>query len=62
MTWLDGPVHWITGVHIARRTVENVAAAGWVIDSVKPLSFGSIFREIIAHKPDAPSLIKGESR
>ncbi len=29
MTWLDRPVHWLTGVHIARRTVDNVRAAGW---------------------------------
>ncbi|NOX61626.1 MAG: methyltransferase domain-containing protein [Chloroflexi bacterium] len=51
MTCLDRPVHWITGVHIARRTVDNVVAAGWEIDSVAPLSFGAIFREIVAYKP-----------
>ena len=50
MTWLDPPVHWLTGVHIARRTVDNVRAAGWQIDSVTPLSPGSIFQLIIAHR------------
>ena len=50
MTWLDRPFHWLSGVHIARRTVDNVEAAGWVVDSVTPLSFGSIYRRITAHK------------
>ncbi len=52
MTLLDSPFHWMTGVHIARRTVENVAAAGWQVQEVAPLSFGSIFRRIIAIRPD----------
>ncbi len=51
MMALDSPFHWMTGVHIARRTVENVAAAGWVVDDATPLSVGSIFRKIRAHKP-----------
>ncbi len=52
MTWIDGPFHWLMGVHIARRTVDNVQAAGWQIESVTPLSFASIFRKIIARKPE----------
>lgn len=51
MTVLDSPFHWMMGVHIARRTVDNVAAAGWVVDEVTPLSMGAIFRRITAHKP-----------
>ncbi len=50
MTRLDPPFHWLSGVHIARRTVDNVEAAGWSIDSVTPLSPGSIFRHIVAHR------------
>lgn len=50
MMLLDRPVHWLTGVHIARRTVDNVRAAGWQIDSVTPLSAGSVYRLIIAHR------------
>jgi len=52
MTWIDGTFHWLSGVHIARRTVDNVRAAGWQIESVTPLSFASIFRMIIARKPE----------
>ncbi len=48
----DPAIHWVTGVHIARRTVSHVAAAGWRIDQVTPLSYGAIFRLITAHKPD----------
>ncbi len=55
MQRLDPLVHWLIGVHIARRTVDNVQAAGWVIDQVTPLSAGNIFRRIVAHKPGEPS-------
>lgn len=51
MEVFDRPIHWLTGVHIARRTVENVEEAGWIIDRVVPLSMASIFRKIEAHKP-----------
>ena len=53
MTKLDAPFHWLSGVHIARRTVDNVEAAGWIIDSVTPLSPGDIFRHIVAHRDDS---------
>ncbi len=51
MERLDPPVHWLTGVHIARRTVENVAAAGWAVDRVTSLTKNDIYRMIEAHKP-----------
>ena len=51
MDLLDPVIHWLTGVHIARRTVENVTQAGWTIDRAVPLSTASIFRKIEAHKP-----------
>ncbi len=54
MQRLDPLVHWLIGVHIARRTVDNVRAAGWAIDQVVPLSPGNIFRRIVAHKPGEP--------
>ena len=50
MQSLDPAVHWLTGVHIARRTVQNVRAAGWQIESVTPLSPGDIFRMIEARR------------
>ncbi|RME80216.1 MAG: methyltransferase domain-containing protein [Caldilineae bacterium] len=53
MSWLDKPIHWLTGVHIARRTLDNVRAAGWEIESVTSLSPADIFRMIIARKPVA---------
>ncbi|MCB0114596.1 MAG: methyltransferase domain-containing protein [Caldilineaceae bacterium] len=49
MQAIDPLVHWLIGVHIARRTIENVRMAGWVVDRVDPLSLGSIFRRIEAH-------------
>lgn len=50
---LDGPMHWLIGVHIARQTVQNVEAAGWTLDEVSTLSWGDIYRRISAHKsPD----------
>ncbi|PQJ35955.1 SAM-dependent methyltransferase [Salinibacter sp. 10B] len=53
MEVLDGPMHWLTGVHIARQTVQNVEAAGWTLDEVSTLSWGDIYRRITAHKsPD----------
>lgn len=51
MQLLDPLVYWLIGVHIARRTVENVQKAGWQIERVTPLSFGNIFRRIEARKP-----------
>jgi len=51
MDLLDGPMHWLTGVHIARRTVQNVQAASWTVDDVSLLTWGDIYRRITAHKP-----------
>lgn len=50
MRIVDPPVHWLMGVHIARRTVENVQAASWTIDRGTPLSAGAIYQMIEAHK------------
>lgn len=51
MDGLDGPVHRLTGVHVARRTVENVQAAGWHLDRAEPIAPFGVFRRIDAHKP-----------
>lgn len=52
MDTLDTPIHWLTGVHIARETVKNVREAGWTIDDVTSLSRADVFRRIEAHKPN----------
>jgi ubiquinone/menaquinone biosynthesis C-methylase UbiE len=51
MDRLDGPIHRATGVHIARRTVENVRGAGWAVDRDERLGPLGIFRRITAHNP-----------
>ena len=51
MDRLDGSIHRRTGVHIARRTVENVRAAGWHLDRVEHLTPFALFRRIDASKP-----------
>lgn len=51
MDLIDGPMHWLTGVHVARQTVRNVQAAGWTLDDARVLSCGDIYRRIAAHKP-----------
>ncbi len=48
MDTLDAPVHWVTGVHIARETADNVEEAGWEIDEITPLSRGDIYLKIEA--------------
>lgn len=50
MKTLDAPVHYLVGVHIARKTVENVEKAGWHIEKVEELTAGGIFRMIQAVK------------
>ena len=54
MDVLDNPFHWLTGVHVARETVENVRDAGWALDEVSPLSRADVFRRIEARKPVRP--------
>lgn len=51
MKKLDGAIHWITGVHIARDTVRNVREAGWKVEHEEELTPGGIFRMIRAFKP-----------
>ncbi len=50
MKRLDAPIHYLLGVHIARRTVENVRRAGWQIETVEKRAYGGIFRRIEAVK------------
>ncbi len=50
MKKLDGPMHYLSGVHIARETVKNVENAGWDIDEVQELTSNGIFRKIEATK------------
>lgn len=54
MNAIDTPVHWLTGVHIARETVQNVQNAGWTLDEVTALSRADVFRRIEAHTSDGP--------
>lgn len=51
MDLLDPLVSYLTGVHINRRTVENVREAGLTITAVEELAFGGIFKLIEAHVP-----------
>lgn len=51
MQKLDTPFHYLSGVHIARQTVENVERAGWQIDQVQGLTAKGIFKRIEATKP-----------
>lgn len=51
MDKLDRPIHYLIGVHIARRTVSNVKEAGWEIDTVRDLTSGGIVKKIEATKP-----------
>ena len=50
MEALDVPIHYVTGVHIARQTVANVEKAGWQIEQVKELTAKGIFKKIEAIK------------
>lgn len=51
MKMLDAPLHFLIGVHIARKTVDNVKAARWEILKVEELGFNGVFRLIEAKKP-----------
>lgn len=51
MEKLDAPIHYLSGVHIARQTVANVEKAGWNIDQVRDLTAKGIFKSIEASKP-----------
>ncbi len=50
MKKLDAPIHYLSGVHIARQTVENVEKAGWNIVKVYDLTAKGIFKKIEASK------------
>ncbi len=52
MEKLDAPIHYLSGVHIARQTVANVEKAGWEIDQVQDLTVKGIFKKIEAAKPN----------
>src|SRR5699024_5543919 len=51
MKKLDAPIHYLSGVHIARQTVANVEQAGWNIAKVQDLNAKGIFKKIKATKP-----------
>lgn len=51
MSKLDSPIHFITGVHIARETIRNVREAGWEMERVDDLALGGIYRMIRARNP-----------
>lgn len=50
MSVLDRPVHFISGVHIARQTVQNVKDSEWTCIDVKKLKFKGVYRLITAVK------------
>jgi ubiquinone/menaquinone biosynthesis C-methylase UbiE len=45
---LDSPIHFLSGVHIARQTLKNVEKAGWKIGQVQELTSNGVFRMIEA--------------
>jgi ubiquinone/menaquinone biosynthesis C-methylase UbiE len=51
METLDASIHYLSGVHIARRTVSNVKKSGWNIQQVQDLTAKGIFKKIEATKP-----------
>lgn len=51
MEKLDSPIHYLSGVHIARQPVANIEKAGWHIDEVQDLTATGIFKKIEARKP-----------
>lgn len=51
MKKLDVVTYYLIGVHIARKTAQNVENAGWEIDNVRELSAQGIFKRIEATKP-----------
>ncbi|NIW36072.1 MAG: methyltransferase domain-containing protein, partial [Gemmatimonadetes bacterium] len=55
MDLLDPPVSYLLGVHINRRTVDNVRKAGLDITDVEELAFGGIFKLIEARVPAGSS-------
>lgn len=57
MDRLDRPIHRLSGVHVNRRTVEHVRAAGWQVDRVEHLAPFGLYRRIDAHKPRSSSRI-----
>lgn len=57
MDRLDGPLHRLSGVHVNRRTVEHVRAAGWHLDRTEHLTPFGLYRRIDAHKPPSSTRI-----
>lgn len=51
MKIFDAPIHFLSGVHIARKTVDNVEYAGWDLLNVHRWDSNGIFRMIEARKP-----------
>lgn len=52
MKKLDAPFHYISGVHIARNTLNNIEKAGWKVEETRDLTRGGIFKYIQASKPN----------
>ena len=50
MNKLDGIIHWITGYHISRQTIDYIGKAGWKIDKVINLDMANIHRMVLASK------------
>jgi ubiquinone/menaquinone biosynthesis C-methylase UbiE len=51
MHWLNPLVVRLVGANINRRTVDSVAAAGWLIEQVDDLAHGGLVKLIQARKP-----------
>lgn len=52
MKILDPPFHYLSGVHIARTTAENVEKAGWELTQVEDKAMNGVFRLIRAQNPE----------
>lgn len=50
MEKIDPVLHWFSGYHIARKTVNNIVSAGWEIIQIKNLSPFGIFKMVVAEK------------
>jgi ubiquinone/menaquinone biosynthesis C-methylase UbiE len=51
MDGVDFPVHWLTGVHVARRTVETLRRTEWQVESCEAHTSAGIFHRLQARAP-----------
>ncbi len=59
MDWLDPLIVRVLGAHIARRTLENVRAAGLEVEKIEDLAPMGMVRLIVARAPDRKQRASG---